>query len=142
MNERRVVIDASLAAKWLINEEGTEAAVSLLERWAEEDFHVIAPCLLLVEVTNALYKRVRREELTLADAKILLSSLQELGVEVKEIAPLGPRAMELAAQFNFPATYDSYYVALAEALGCELWTADERLYNTVKEEFDWVCRLG
>lgn len=61
MNEKSVVVDASLAAKWIVNEEGTEAAVNLLERWAGEDFLVAAPCLIFVEVANALYKRVRRE---------------------------------------------------------------------------------
>jgi predicted nucleic acid-binding protein len=27
-------------------------------------------------------------------------------------------------------------------LGCELWTADERLYNAVKDELPWVKWLG
>ena len=30
---------------------------------------------------------------------------------------------------NRAAAYDSFYLALAEGLDCELWTADERLHN-------------
>ncbi|MGQ9532543.1 MAG: type II toxin-antitoxin system VapC family toxin [Desulfotomaculales bacterium] len=142
MNGKRVVVDASLAVKWLVNEEATEAAVRLLERWSEEEVRVSAPCLLFTEVANALYKRVRRKEMDLADARTLLSSLNELGIEVEATKVLAPRALELAARFGCPATYDAMYVALAEALACEFWTADERLYNTVKAQCEWVHWLG
>jgi len=142
MNGKRAVVDASLAVKWLVNEEATEAAVRLLERWSEEGVRVSAPCLLFTEVANALYQRVRRKEMDLADARTLLSSLNELGIESEAIKALAPRALELAARFGCSATYDAMYVALAEALACEFWTADERLYNTVKAQFDWVRWLG
>ncbi|MFZ5898428.1 MAG: type II toxin-antitoxin system VapC family toxin [Bacillota bacterium] len=142
MSGKRVVVDASLAVKWLVNEEATEAAVGLLERWSEEEVCLTAPCLLFTEVANALYKRVRREEMALADAQTLLSFLSELGIEIKETAALGPRVLELAARFCCSAAYDACYVALAEALECEFWTADERLYNTVKTQFEWVRCLS
>ncbi|MCL6560570.1 MAG: type II toxin-antitoxin system VapC family toxin [Firmicutes bacterium] len=51
-------------------------------------------------------------------------------------------ALEWAAHLGLPATYDSYYLALADSLGCEFWTADERLYNTVKERVAWVHYLN
>ena len=44
--------------------------------------------------------------------------------------------------FNHLAAYDAHYLALAEMLGCEFWNADERLYNTVKDELPWVKWLG
>lgn len=50
--------------------------------------------------------------------------------------------MELAHQFNLPATYDPHYLALAEREGCEYWTADARLWNTVKGKLAWVRWLG
>jgi predicted nucleic acid-binding protein len=48
----------------------------------------------------------------------------------------------LAKKFDRPAAYDSHYLALAEMLGCELWTGDRRLYNAVKDELPWVKWLG
>lgn len=51
-------------------------------------------------------------------------------------------AWELAQRFNRPTTYDSHYLALAEMLGCALWTGDRRLYNVVKDELPWVKWLG
>jgi predicted nucleic acid-binding protein len=46
--------------------------------------------------------------------------------------------IELASQFNLAATYDAHYLALAERENCEFWTADERLYNSVRDRFSWV----
>ena len=40
-----------------------------------------------------------------------------------------------------PAAYDAHYLALAEMAGCPFWTADERLYDRVHAELDWVHRL-
>lgn len=42
-------------------------------------------------------------------------------------AALHHRALEIANRYDLSATYDAHYVALAESLGCELWTADQRL---------------
>ena len=38
--------------------------------------------------------------------------------------------------------HDAAYLAVAEILGCELWTADERLYNSVKTDMPRVRWLG
>lgn len=137
-----MVVDAGLAAKWVVNEEGTLVAVSLLERWASEKTVLAAPCLLPVEVTNALYKRVRREELKLGEAVALLNQLLDLGIALEDSGLLHQAVLELAARFELPATYDAYYLALAGSIECEFWTADERLFNTVKNHLGWVKYLN
>ena len=48
----------------------------------------------------------------------------------------------LATRFNRPAAYDAHYLALAEMMNCEFWTADRRLFNVVRDELPWVHRLG
>ena len=53
----------------------------------------------------------------------------ESGVDLREPPGLHRRAMELAAQLRQDAAYDAYYLALAELLDCELWTADQRFYR-------------
>jgi hypothetical protein len=40
-------------------------------------------------------------------------------------------ALRLAAAFKFPSAYDAFYLALAERLNAELWTADTRLCSKV-----------
>ena len=61
MNEKRVVVDASVAIKWIVSEQGTDAALGMLDSWVKDDVRITAPCLMFVEASNALYKRVRRE---------------------------------------------------------------------------------
>ena len=39
-------------------------------------------------------------------------------------------ALQLATRLNQRAIYDSHYLALAQALNCEFWTADERFYRS------------
>lgn len=50
--------------------------------------------------------------------------------------------MDFASRFAQPAAYDAHYLALAEREGCEYWTADQRLWNTVKAALPWVRWLG
>ncbi len=49
--------------------------------------------------------------------------------------------MELAIQYNLPATYDPHYLAFALREDCEYWTADNRLLNAVKGKLPWVHSL-
>ena len=55
-----LVVDASVAFKWFVQEEGTDRAVALLERG--EPF--IAPDLIVAELCNAAWKSLRRRELS------------------------------------------------------------------------------
>lgn len=52
------------------------------------------------------------------------------------------RAVDLADTFGQSASYDAHYLALAEHLGCELWTADEKFRNATKGTFKWVRWVG
>lgn len=52
------------------------------------------------------------------------------------------RALEIAAQFNLKWIYDAFYVALADIVGCEMWTADATLYRTVHPAFSKIHLLS
>ena len=51
-------------------------------------------------------------------------------------------ALEFATRFNRPKAYDAQYLALADLLGCELWTADRRLVSAVAGKLPWVRWIG
>ena len=123
-----VVIDASLAAMWAIPEIYTEMALALASQWIQEETRLIAPCLMLTEVTNAFYKRVIRGEIGLTTAIEALHVVMEFGIEIREEPGLHSLAIELAHQLKRPNTYDCHYLALAEIYHCALWTGDERFY--------------
>ena len=136
------VIDASLAAMWAIPEVFTPQALALADRWVQDDILLIAPCLILVEVTNAFYRRVVRGEIDLPAAIAALHVVMEFGIEIREEPGLHSQAMKLAHQLKRPTTYDCHYLALAEAYHCPLWTGDERFYNSVKQTCPQVNWIG
>ena len=140
--ENSVVIDASLAAMWAIPESQTPQALALAKRWAQEDTHLIAPCLMLTEVTNAFYKRVLRREMDLSTAIAALHIVMEFGIEIREEPGLHSMAMTLAHQLKLTNTYDCHYLALAEMYDCFLWTGDEKFYNSVKKTFARTKWIG
>ena len=102
----------------------------------------VAPPLMAIEVANALHRRVVRGEISVADAARLLENLLTSGIELRENTALLRRTLELANQIRQGAVYDSYYLALAESLGCELWTADEKFFRAAVPVAPNVHRLG
>jgi predicted nucleic acid-binding protein len=139
-----VVVDASIAIKWIINETDSSTALALLANWTDKGFDVYAPALLAYEVTNALYRRVRKGDIPFADARRGLTEIifKVVEFDFSENPDFNIRAMELGQEFGLPATYDSHYLALAERRGCELWTADLRMWNSIRGKFDWVRWFG
>jgi len=137
-----VVVDASLAVKWVLREPYAEEALALAEEWAAGGTRPSAPCLLLVEATNVLHRRAALGHISLSRARQLLAGLLNMGIEIRESPQIHFRAMELAQELQRPSVYDTHYLALADILGCDLWTADERFFNSVKERQPRIRWLG
>lgn len=72
----------------------------------------------------------------------MLAGFLSMGIEIRESPQLHLRALELAQELQRPAVYDTHYLALADILGCNLWTADEPFFNAVKEQQPRVKWLG
>lgn len=138
--QRIVVVDASLVLKWIIYETDSPLAQALLTAWATQSFLILAPDLLIYEITNSVYKKVRRDEITLDEALHALNTLMltSLIFETVTDEKLSLKALDFATHYKLPAAYDAHYLALAAREQCEFWTADERLYNAVKDQFAWV----
>jgi predicted nucleic acid-binding protein len=139
-----VVVDASIALKWTLNETDSSTALALLADWKDREIEVHAPSLLVYEVTNALYRRVRKGEIPFYDARRGLTEIifKVVEFDFPEDPDFNIRAMELGQQFGLPAAYDSHYLALAESKECELWTADIRLWNSTRGKLAWVRWMG
>ena len=116
----RFVVDASIAIKWVIEEEDTPAALKLLEA------HLLAPDLLVAECANILCKKVQRKELSRNQALLAARLLEGADLELLPTRSLLGSATNLAIQLDHPA-YDCLYLALAAASDCQFITADQRL---------------
>lgn len=118
---KRLVIDASIAIKWIVPEQGTIEALDLMGRR-----EILAPDLLLAECANIIWKKVARGNLLRDQALAAIDLVEELEVELVASRGLFARATELALELNHPA-YDCFYLALAESENAPFVTVDERL---------------
>ena len=117
-----LVIDASVAVKWVVPEVLSDKADALLA--GRDD--LAAPDLLLVEAANALWHKTVRKEISPPEADQALALLLESSIELVATAPLLPRALDLARALTHQV-YDCVYLALAERERAGLVTADSRL---------------
>jgi predicted nucleic acid-binding protein len=97
-----------------------------------------APALLPYEVTNAVHRYERAGYLTAPTVDRALEALQALPIHLVEDPALHREALALARRHALAATYDAHYLALAERLGCELWTADRRLIGSLSDDLFWL----
>lgn len=123
-----LVVDASVAAKWVLPEDAADRAAAL--RGETDDFR--APSLIYAEIGNAIWKRVVWNELSTADALRALESAIGIFTLLIPMAELAARATEIAIELRHPI-YDCFYLALAEREGVALVTADERLLRKRRE---------
>ena len=142
MNERLKVVDASLAVKWLVDEEDSGKALALYHGWAASGVQVAAPYLMLAEVANALHRKAADGELALQVAIEALEDMDTLEIDFSNPPNIHAGALQLADRLDQGAVYDSIYLALAERLDCELWTADRRFYRAARRFSDRIRRLG
>ena len=124
---KTLVIDASIAVKWVVEEDGTPEALTLRRR-----AKLIAPELLVAECSNILWKKVQRDELSNDEAFLAARLLQAADIEFLPTRLLLEAATRIAVELDHPAC-DCLYLALAAERDCEFVTADERFVRQVGE---------
>jgi predicted nucleic acid-binding protein len=119
-----LVIDASVAVKWVVEEEGSEEAAAL----AHQD--LVAPELIHPECANVLWAKTRRGELAGQEAPERLHLLLKAPLRLVPTREVLDLALELALELEHPV-YDCVYLALALARETSLVTADDRFVRAV-----------
>jgi predicted nucleic acid-binding protein len=130
-----LVVDASVAVKWVLNEQRSAEANALRD---EDD--LVAPSLIAVEIGSALWKAVRRGTIQRRDAlPALRASLLPFASLVADDA-LHLRALTFALDLGHPVP-DCFYLALAEQQNAPLATADETMMATARRAKIKVRRI-
>jgi len=125
-----VVLDASVILKWFIEENDSEKARAILNRYIKGDFIIVVPDFLLYEVANVLKYSGAFSEKEVTEA---ITSLYDL--EIKIISSL-PDVIKTMIKLSFQkgiTSYDAIYLALAMELQVPLITADVRLYHKIND---------
>lgn len=114
-----MIVDASVAIKWLVPEEDSDLAQRLVAL-----HELTAPDFISAEIANAIWKKWGRGEIVGVPPSltVILDSFDEL----EPTSALAFRAAEIAIELNHPA-YDCLYLALAEKTGEKIVTVDAKL---------------
>lgn len=117
-----LVIDASVAVRWLFKLDGGDRAEALFTSGQR----LIAPDLVLAEVTNAAWKFIQFENQPAEPVMAILGEAEKAFEELVPSSVLAERALDIALRLRH-AAYDCFYLALAESRATHVVTADERL---------------
>lgn len=127
-----LVLDASVAVKWFVVEEGRPKARKILKDLQAGQVHIYVPQIFFFEVANVFSFHVGINENDLAKyLEFLFSSGIESELTTKELIS---SSLDLSKQRKI-TSYDASYVALAQSLKVDLITADKKLKEKVNLPF-------
>jgi predicted nucleic acid-binding protein len=130
-----LVIDASVAAQWVLKQEHSARANALRDQEG-----LIAPALIAAEIGNAIWKSVRWGNVSPAEAASAINAALLPFDALVADETLCARALALAIELRHPI-YDCFYLALAEREGAPLVTADEAMIAAARKAKIKVRRI-
>jgi predicted nucleic acid-binding protein len=138
MTSKIAVIDASTAIKAILPNPLQGHCRALVQTFA--DVQPVAPALWVYETTSAISKAVHFEQLTENEGRQALEQMDALGVQLF-VSDLEQNriAFGWTLQLRRGSAYDSFYLVLAQALDCDFWTADKKLFNALTDTpLNWL----
>lgn len=122
------ILDASVLSSAVFPEVQSARA----RAWLTTDAVFLAPDLLLVEMASIAAKKVRRGVIDRGQAQVALDQVGDLITQAIPSRDYFKRAYALAEEHGFSA-YDGLYLALAEARGAPVLTADMKLVQRASD---------
>jgi predicted nucleic acid-binding protein len=98
--------------------------------------------MLTFEAPSVIRQSVHRERISESEGDEALQAFLDFNIEILQPAPLVYEAWSIGKALDAPRLYDMYYVALSSLVSCEMWTADERLFNLARTRLSFVRWLG
>lgn len=138
MTTEVICVDASFVVRLATSGTALYSFRDLWNEWQSAGYTKVAPTLFYYEITNALHRYVVAGQLLPEEADQALEYVLNLEITLYGEATLHLRALNLARKLTLPATYDAHYLALAEQLEADFYTADRRLFNAVHITLPWV----
>jgi predicted nucleic acid-binding protein len=141
-----LVIDANLAV-WAVlpsmQDEGVDALGAFM-KWHAEARQLVAPMLWLAETTSVIRRAVYLRRLSEQKGYEAIEKVFALGIEtIPDDERLCKAALGWATRLQQVRAYDAFYMALAERLQAQFWTADKRLANAAQQlGVNWVHWIG
>ena len=136
------IIDANLVIKAILPNPENAGCQAVLEHL--NGVQLAAPALWVYEVTSTFAKAVHFGQITGEEGSTALHQALALGVQI--IIPDETQcllAYQWTLKLKLAAAYDSFYLAIAEALEADFWTADQRLFRSLElQKLKWLHWIG
>ena len=131
---KQIVADASFCGAWVLTDESSGAAESLLARIISGSVQLVVPALWHYEMLNLLRSAVRRKRLAKEDLDLTVEALERVPMTLEDLpgAPARRRILHLAMQFDL-SSYDAAYLELADRFKISLQTNDAKLAAAAKQ---------
>jgi predicted nucleic acid-binding protein len=140
--DKIAIIDASLVVKAILPNPEDTVCRAVLGRL--QGIQLVVPALWVYEITSTFAKAVHFSQLTEEEGRAALNQAFALGVQI--IFPDETQSLlayQWTLKLNRAAAYDSFYLAIAETLEAEFWTADQRLFRSQEpERLKWLHWSG
>lgn len=136
----RFIIDASVGAKWVFEEELSDKAALLLKRIREKEIEIIVPGIFYAELASTCWLKVKRKLATVEESVQALDNLLGSKLYFYSDHELSDVALENALRFDI-SVYDGMYLALAEIYLAPLVTADQKLLQACQKRFEFIESL-
>ena len=137
----KYVLDSSVALKWVLPEADSAKAIRLRDEYRNGIHELLAPDVFPPEIANGLVAAERQKRIRAGESAIFLNDVLSAAPALHSSSLLLIRAMEIAISTK-QAVYDCLYVALAEAEGCELVTADDKLARSLRLSYPFIVSLA
>lgn len=121
------VIDACVAIKWFLPEEGYKKAGAILKTHNK----MIAPDLFFIEIDAIITKKVRQKLVDREDAYRIYREIRNIPFEIIPYTLISGIAFDLSSALSI-TQYDACYLSVALEFNQKLYTADKRFFNGMK----------
>lgn len=126
-----IIIDASVAAKWLLPNENDFIADTIKRAFGNRKVEIAVPVFIFYEVNNLLKSAALSNRISFKDSLDLYENFLDLNFYIHSSKLLLKNTLQTALEFEI-SSYDASYIALAEYLQIPFYTADLKLLTKVK----------
>jgi predicted nucleic acid-binding protein len=136
----KIVIDANIIVALALPLPYSDAATEKIREWQEQEVELVVPTLWHYEYVSTLRKALVLNMISSEEVSEALQNIFSLGIQdFHPTIHLHQKAMQWASRLNQTVAYDAAYLALAEHLNSDFWTADTKLFKTAENEgLSWV----
>ncbi len=140
----RIVLDANIGLALIVSLPFSSSVQKAWETWLENQVELFVPTLWDYEVVSGLRRSVYLKLISEEPAFAGLDYLDQLVLSrIPPSTRLSKLALTWAKRLNQGKAYDAVYVAAAETINADLYTADQRLVNTCRSMgIAWVHWIG